>query len=149
MNEQEINRYIDLAIDRIDDLRDVALTEQQRADFRTLLSRMIHEFPPDDESDGAHLILAERGRQKSEEGWTSSHDDEQEHGELAIAAACYAVTNLDQCVITDPIEGTDAWPWDHQWDKRQKHGRIKRLKIAGALIAAEIDRLRRQGVTDG
>jgi hypothetical protein len=31
------------------------------------------------------------------------------------------------------------------WDKREKHSRIRRLEIAGALIAAEIDRLTADG----
>jgi hypothetical protein len=37
--------------------------------------------------------------------------------------------------------GGDAWPWSRNWDKRDKHSRTRRLEIAGALIAAEIDRL--------
>lgn len=39
----------------------------------------------------------------------------------------------------------DAWPWDEKWDKRKKHDKIRSLVIAGALIAAELDRL--QSVT--
>lgn len=37
--------------------------------------------------------------------------------------------------------GVDAWPWDKQDYPRKKHGRLRRLAIAGALIAAEMDRL--------
>lgn len=37
----------------------------------------------------------------------------------------------------------DAWPWDKQYDKREKHDRIRRLVIAAALIVAEIERLQR------
>lgn len=33
------------------------------------------------------------------------------------------------------------WPWSDAWDKRKKHDRIRQLSIAGALIAAEINRL--------
>lgn len=35
----------------------------------------------------------------------------------------------------------DGWPWEEKWDKRKKHDKLKSLVIAGALIAAEIDRL--------
>jgi hypothetical protein len=35
----------------------------------------------------------------------------------------------------------DGWPWDAQWDKRKKHDKVRSLVIAGALIAAELDRL--------
>lgn len=37
----------------------------------------------------------------------------------------------------------DGWPWDKSWDKREKHDKLRSLQIAGALIAAEIDRLTR------
>jgi hypothetical protein len=50
----------------------------------------------------------------------------------------------------------DPWPWDYHWDKREYNGnvlipadrcpnaeRIRMLVKAGALIAAEIDRLLR------
>jgi hypothetical protein len=40
----------------------------------------------------------------------------------------------------------DAWPWDDECDKRWKHGRLRQLVIAGALIAAEIDRLQAETV---
>lgn len=35
----------------------------------------------------------------------------------------------------------DGWPWEESWDKREKHDMLRSLVIAGALIAAEIDRL--------
>lgn len=35
----------------------------------------------------------------------------------------------------------DGWPWDVEWDKRKKHDMRRSLVIAGALIAAELDRL--------
>jgi hypothetical protein len=42
----------------------------------------------------------------------------------------------------------DPWPWDAQCDKRKTHDDIKRLVISGALIAAEIDRLKRKEKRD-
>ena len=38
----------------------------------------------------------------------------------------------------------DGWPWSKDWDKRKKHDQMRSLVIAGALIAAEIDRLQNQ-----
>lgn len=43
----------------------------------------------------------------------------------------------------------NPWPWPTEWDKRGKHSRHRQLEIAGALIAAEIDRLRRAGAGEG
>lgn len=111
---------------------------------------------------GAELIATERHRQIKVEGWSADHDDEQEGPALALAAICYAAMALDHCDIrgVDQSGGDiaiyDPWPWTNAWDKRKKHaclraktkkdrdrGRIKCLTIAGALIAAEIDRLQR------
>lgn len=93
---------------------------------------------------GIELIAQERERQVSKEGWTPEHDDSHEHGEMAIAAACYAVVGTDVMVTTyATINGCDAFPWDPSWDKRKKHDRKRQLVIAGALIAAELDRLNR------
>ena len=113
---------------------------------------------------GAKLIAAERERQIKREGWTAEHDDEHSKGEMAIAAACYASPKPlfvhekrmvqmnssrgadENCYVYDRrlVEDYfDPWPWDE--DKRNKHDRLRQLVIAGALIAAEIDRLQRLG----
>ena len=100
-------------------------------------------------SKGIKLIAAERKRQIEQEGWTPKHDDQHTFGQLSVAAACYAVAGVvrpgdsDWLRVVDP-RGNDAWPWMKKWDKRRKHVRIRRLVIAGALIAAEIDRLNRE-----
>jgi hypothetical protein len=101
---------------------------------------------------GVDLIAAERKRQIEKEGWTPEHDSEHQRGEMAIAAACYAVESTDAEVRYPYFDdGTDSendrgWPWEVAWDKRKKHDRLKQLIIAGALIAAEIDRLNRKPV---
>lgn len=107
---------------------------------------------------GAELIAHERSRQIAKEGYAPEHDDEHEDGELAMAAACYAAPvpiraeilvscgcrSAGECThVFGPSEWKDPWPWDPEWDKRKKHDRIKQLVIAGALCAAEIDRLKR------
>lgn len=38
----------------------------------------------------------------------------------------------------------DGWPWGEEWDKRKKHDKLRSLVIAGALVAAEIDRLNKR-----
>lgn len=115
---------------------------------------------------GVELIAAERERQVTQEGWTPEHDKQHDHGELAMAAVCYASPRrvfvqrqgLNAVVFADP------WPFPphsdisgrgyYDWDKRksgnivqsmpeQGANRIAFLVKAGALIAAEIDRLKR------
>jgi hypothetical protein len=105
---------------------------------------------------GAELIAAERERQMSEEGWTPDHDDKHGNGSLAVAAACYAMPKR-LFVLNEGagvIQFNDPWPWS-DGDSRKKqsnypnfiptHGqaRLRMLVKAGALIAAEIDRLLR------
>ena len=98
---------------------------------------------------GIEKITDERQRQIEKEGWTPEHDEQHEEGELALVAALYAtpIPLLQQ--ITGRYGGpefADPWPdsWDDEWDKRKKHRKLRRLVIAGALIAAEIDRIQRQ-----
>lgn len=95
---------------------------------------------------GVERIRAERSRQLTEERFDALHDERWDNGELAAAAACYAVKGvrlpgMGSQEIAVWRGGEDAWPWTPGWDKREKHGRLRRLEIAGALIAAEIDRL--------
>jgi len=86
---------------------------------------------------GAELIVAERQRQIDEEGCTAEGDARYTDGELIRAALCYA----DSANPFVKYVGPRTWPWDPSWDKRVKHSRKRKLVIAGALIAAEIDRL--------
>lgn len=83
---------------------------------------------------GVNLIESERERQIYREGWTEEHDDKHVNNELALAAACYAVPD---------VFSQGYWPptWNLSWYKSTT--RIRDLVKAGALIAAEIDRLQR------
>jgi hypothetical protein len=107
---------------------------------------------------GAERIAAERKRQVEEEKWSPGHDDTHDYGELAWAAVCYAAPDLvfERKEYATEIRFTDPWPWDEEYDKRPMDGntvlvnatlptedRIRQLEKAGALIAAEIDRLLR------
>ena len=83
-------------------------------------------------------VLAERKRQVAAEGWAPGHDDEYEHGELADAAVCYALSSeLFDCAGEPPR----PWPWPDEWWKPTN--RRRDLVKAGALILAEIERLDR------
>jgi hypothetical protein len=91
-------------------------------------------------SSGVVLIAAERQRQIDVEGWTAEHDDDHTNGQLARAGACYAIRSgrHDNKYAYTPL----AWPWDTEWWKPSPDP-IRNLVKAGALIAAEIDRLQR------
>ena len=84
---------------------------------------------------GIEQIADERQRQIDAEGWTPAHDDEHAQGELSDAAACYALGKR-----------LPVWPWSTDWWKpgeAEIGGRVRDLVNAGALIAAEIDRINR------
>lgn len=89
---------------------------------------------------GIELIAAERQRQIDVEGWTLASDSRYEDGELAMAATCYAATN-DLKILRQPSKIPMYWPWNAKWWKPTPDDRIRELQKAGALIAAEIDRL--------
>lgn len=110
-------------------------------------------------TDAARDMLAERRRQVEAEGWTPKHDDEHDKGEMARAAACYALHagscfawRADAYQSAKPHEGNPAaqdslWPWDMQWWKPKDPRRD--LVRAGALILAEIERLDRATLLNG
>ena len=98
---------------------------------------------------GAFEIAMERKRQIYYEGFTADFDDKWTDGDLAKAAGCYAFhnTNIDEMTMSELL--SYEWPFDDDWwkpanefnfdIKQRKH----ELAKAGALIAAEIDRLTR------
>lgn len=95
---------------------------------------------------GIALIAAERERQISVEGWTPEHDDEHDNEELALAACYYALPSDQPVYLCDCVlEVDDLYPgeWSEAWMKRSDDT-IRNLVKAGALIAAEIDRLQRK-----
>lgn len=120
---------------------------------------------------GAELISDERDRQIVEEKWSPKHDDEHTDGSLALAAICYA-TPVKLYKKVEYGAGPmfcDPWPgsWRMYFDKRWSigkggHGtvipepstytdeeRFDFLVKAGALIAAELDRLIRRKKKNG
>ena len=102
-------------------------------------------------SGGVEAIAAERRRQIEAEGWTTEHDDTHTRGEMAAAAGVYALAAASQndyrfVLIGSPVNdclagAMELWPWEKSWFKPTD--RRRDLVKAGALIAAEIDRLDR------
>lgn len=92
---------------------------------------------------GIELIAEERARQVSADGWTPEHDDEHSDGQMAEAASVYAMCAAEQAKGWDGPFATlpSLWPWDKSWFKPKDE--LRNLVRAGALIAAEIDRVQR------
>ena len=99
-------------------------------------------------------IERERERQKLDEGWTPAHDDTHEEGEMARAAACYALNSscvdvAREVAILEAERGDEPslyfvrryWPFEQKWWKPKD--RRRDLIRAAALIVAEIERLDR------
>jgi hypothetical protein len=91
---------------------------------------------------GIERIAAERKRQIEEEGFAAEHDDQWDKNELAMAALCYSAPDGNKYSVLYPW-----WPWHWEWWK--PGNRIHDLEKAGALIAAEIDRLLRMERENG
>ena len=100
-------------------------------------------------------VLAERKRQMVRKGWSMEHDDAHDEGELARAAACYAL-NASCVDVAREVGALEAdrgdepslyfvrryWPWEQQWWKPST--RRRDLVKAAALLIAEIERLDRR-----
>ncbi|HCF3834982.1 TPA: hypothetical protein ACQQIX_007039, partial [Pseudomonas aeruginosa] len=92
-------------------------------------------------------VQAERRRQVEAEGWTPEHDDEHDSGEIACAAACYALPPAHPARIEGALgrygRDPNIWPWTRDWWKPAPNDRRRELIKAGALVLAEIERLDR------
>lgn len=103
-----------------------------------------HIASPDSQPSGVSLIEIERNRQIEQLGYDIKHDELYSKNELADAAICYACAPeiRDQ---DDEETGTSLnvvlWPWDEKYWKPTPNDRKKELVKAGALIAAQIDRI--------
>lgn len=115
------------------------------AHYRPNVAKVLRRLYRD--SEGVFRIAEERGRQLSVEGWSIEHDDEHTDGSLAVVAATLAVCGTD-ATVCDPLNrGTPNAHGDAEhhdaWGLITKHHKdeLRCLVIAGALIAAEIDRI--------
>lgn len=87
------------------------------------------------------LIADERRRQVTKKGYTEEHDDRHDNGSLGLAAAAYAIPNGSFRVRREIV-----WPYaadEFHPSPDDVDGRLRELAKAGALVAAEIDRLLR------
>ena len=93
---------------------------------------------------GVEMIRKERSRQRRRtqngEAYSLSNDDEHDRGELAAAAALYALPPEVRRRNHDLVDALTPFGW---YLKLASNDRIRELEKAGALIAAEIDRLLR------
>lgn len=89
-------------------------------------------------------FLAERNRGQQVEGYTAEHDDKHADGELAQAAACYALPEfLRRFPVTGGTYRSQIWPWEAKWWKPAPAVRKREIEKAGALLLAEWERLDR------
>lgn len=92
------------------------------------------------EGSGLDLIVKERFRQVREEGYTAKHDKQHSDGSMALLACCYALKHTD--IEDKGIADQASMFLKYQKDFLPKFGdKVKNLKRAGALIAAELDRV--------
>jgi len=107
-------------------------------------------------SHGAALIVRERVRQVEKKKYDHIHDDCHEGSELVWAAIHYATPNKHPHkpmriseMPNDTYVMSPCYPFIEGREKKWEQSRVKQLVKAGALIAAEIDRLiRLQQVTE-
>lgn len=147
--------FAGLTVEHVGQIRDFLLTafdgmqDQLQAHARAagVLTDGAPEEPPPMGwfSNAARDVLAERRRQVEVEERSAESDDRYRYGELARAAAAYAlIGSSDGRVIGDELEPsltTRVWPWAQSWWKPKS--RRRNLERAGALILAEIERLDR------
>lgn len=120
----------------------MTVTEERIGAWRKALQNYGSREPENaNDKTGVELIAIERKRQQQVEGWDEAHDDKTQNSEqLALAASVYALPPSIRDVL-GAVEKT--WPWDLGWFK--PGNRLRELAKAGALIAAEIDRIQRIG----
>ncbi|RPV86539.1 hypothetical protein IPC782_14780 [Pseudomonas aeruginosa] len=150
--EKALDGYLSAGIAQLEQERDAALANVDALAVQVLklggtISFAHHRTDQAGQVPQAWLdVQAERRRQVEAEGWTPEHDDEHSHGQMARAAACYALAGSSA-----PNDGTAAllvslaWPWDEQWWKPTTTRRD--LVKACALGLAEIERLDRAGIS--
>ena len=87
-----------------------------------------------------NLLLKERLRQQTHEGYTPAHDDEHTEGQLALLAAAYALSSRGHSIresgilqMVVSLVRAEGWSF-------KPAAPIRDLTRAGALILAELER---------
>ena len=113
--------------------------------------RTFLDMPPD-AFRGLIRISSERKRQIRQKLWSPEYDQKRHQAnQLSLAAACYAIPDYCRSRLGREPIFNQLWPWDRLWWKPANYeglsvkesalARIRELEKAGALIAADIDRL--------
>ncbi len=110
-------------LERMDKLIEDIQAREKSSDYRTAVGE----------------IISERLRQMTAEGFGIAHDDQHTAGELARAAACYAISAHNKAAGHPNV--VRSWPWEPEWWKPTTPRRD--LVKAAALILAEIERIDR------
>lgn len=87
---------------------------------------------------GIQRFARERARQY-QLGYTPKHDAEHVDGELAAAAMCYAAA-ANPSLDPDGTLVAMLWPWPDEAPPSPTEDPERLLEVAGALLAAELDR---------
>ena len=100
---------------------------------------------PSSDTQAVRDVIEERWRQQTDEHWSPTHDDQFRAGELAHAAASYAVGG-GLFRVSNLQVPQQVWPYRWEWKPASYR---RNLVKAGALILAEIERLDRAAKSGG
>lgn len=95
---------------------------------------------------GLDVIRAERERQVLQLDWSAEHDDQYVNNELVIYAAYWASSPEESAQreqLKKTLQSIGTTGWEDNWFKYEERTPEQRIARAGALLAAEIDRLKR------
>lgn len=95
---------------------------------------------------GGSIIAKERLRQIEKFDWSPAHDDQYNAGELLIYSQYWM--SMEELVAVREnakkfLQEYGGSGWGDEWFKYDERTPVERLARAGALIAAEIDRVNR------
>jgi hypothetical protein len=128
-------------------LEEIATKDLRRCNAGYLAEIAVGYLTSKPRRDGAERISAERMRQVVEKRWTVEHDAaEHADGSLADAASALLLEydGASEAEVESVIDRAPLWVGDlvrHASEKYVGQNRYRLLEIAGALIAAELDRL--------
>lgn len=95
---------------------------------------------------GASIVAKERLRQIEKFDWSPAHDDQYKDGELLVYAQ-YWMSMLELTEVREYVkkflQSLGQSGWGDEWFKYDERTPVERLARAGALVAAEIDRVGR------
>lgn len=95
---------------------------------------------------GAELIVVERAKQMTKNGYTKEHDKFINNNSELLCASVYYLAKLAdrRGIFADKVL---KFPenWEKDSNKAEKYDEVRLLSVVGAWCAAEIDRIQGQG----